>query len=169
MNEYLLAAATSYFIFEDARARLAAVVSGLTNAGDARDSVVAVLLAIEQMPDTMALLFLSATDSGREPIPSGTSTREWASAIRTRAGHIRSDMSRLADVRLVTLRQQLFKEAPDYEHALGGVTKSNPRDLFSVATRRPETHHRLFHAEQVSEGLTPVAADAARWVAKRRG
>jgi hypothetical protein len=125
VNEYFLAAATSYFLFDDPHARLAAVVAGLTNAGEARDAVVAVLMAIEQMPDTMALLFIAAAPTN-DPVLSGTSVQDLARIIRMRAGHVRSDMARSADTSLVTLRQQLFQKRPEYEHALGGVTKVNP-------------------------------------------
>lgn len=139
MNEFFLAAATAYFLFDDLSARRAALLVAVTAVGQARTRVIAVLRSVEQMPDTLVTLFVSAAGLDN-PELSGKSFVDLAATIRSRAGQLLADVSQF-NGNLVELRQELFLEAPQYERALGGFTTTDPTVFPKL---KPEGMERIY-------------------------
>ena len=138
MDEYFLAAASSYLLFNDLPARAAAVRAAAT--GALRDKMVAIALTLTQAPDTVMILLIMA-DRTRSlhkiPLPVA------AEIIRDRAGDLMEQIENFKGG-LVILRQQLHLEAPTYAIALGGFCRPNAAVFNGLDPNAMERLAKLF-------------------------
>jgi hypothetical protein len=117
LKEFFLAALASYFLFDDRAAGHAAVLAAVTSSNEERDEMLAILLAIAQAPDTVALLFASASS---QPMRSGLTTQR----LRAHAEDLSAQIVSF-DGNTDASRQVLAAEARLYERALRTSGKPN--------------------------------------------
>ena len=121
---YFLAAATSYFIFNDMAARRAAVLATAVADVPNRVRILSTLAALADPPEAVVVLFASACVDPNCDVRQ-ISPRELATRIQNNLNHLNRDIVRF-DGDAVALRRRLREKAPEYEHGLADLERPNP-------------------------------------------